>query len=71
MNADELKARIDEASKQRAAIQSQIDTLNKERQAFVDAEIKKQSAGGEKTLDEVMVETTRSQAAALGYQFGK
>lgn len=71
LKPEELKARIDEASKKRAEIQSQIDALNKERLAFVEAEQKKQAKAGEKTLDEVMVETTRNQAAALGYTFGK
>ncbi len=71
LKPEELKARIDEASKKRAEIQSQIDALNKERLAFVEAEQKKQAAAGEKTLDEVMVETTRNQAAAVGYTFGK
>ena len=32
---------------------------------------KKQAAAGVKTLDEAMVETTRSQASALGYKFEK
>ena len=71
LKADELKARIEQASKQRAAIQSQIATLNKEREAFVAEELKKQAGAGAKTLDEVMAETTRSQASALGYTFGK
>ena len=71
LKADELKARIEEAAKQRAAIQSQIATLNKEREAYVAEELKKQAANGAKTLDEVMVETTRSQASTLGYTFGK
>lgn len=71
LKPEELKARIDEASKKRAEIQSRIDALNKERLAFVEAEQKKQAKAGEKTLDEVMVETTRNQAAALGYTFGK
>lgn len=71
LKADELKARIDEASRQRAAIQSQIAALNKERETFVAEELKKQAGGGAKTLDEVMVETTRNQASALGYTFGK
>jgi len=71
LKADELKARIDAAAKQRVAIQSRIDALNKERETFVAEELKKQAASAGKTLDEVMVETTRSQASALGYQFGK
>lgn len=71
LKADELKARIEQASKQRAAIQSQIATLNKEREAFVAEELRKQAGAGARTLDEVMAETTRSQASALGYTFGK
>lgn len=71
LNAEELKSRIEEASRQRAAIQSQINALNKEREAYIAAEQAKQAAAGTKTLDQVMVETTRSQAAALGYKFGE
>jgi hypothetical protein len=71
LSVDELKARVQEAATRRVAIQSEIDTLNKERTAFVDAERAKQASGAGKTLDEVMVETTRSQAAALGYHFKK
>jgi hypothetical protein len=71
LDAKELNARIEEAARQRAAIQSEIAALNKEREAFVAAEMKKQTEQGSKTLDEVMVETTRTQAAALGYSFGK
>jgi hypothetical protein len=70
LKAEELKARIEEAAKQRAAIQAEIATLNKEREAFVAAEMKKQAEQGSKTLDQVLVETTRTQAAALGYSFG-
>lgn len=71
LSAAEIKTRIDEAAKQRVLIQRQIDTLNQERQAFVDAEMKKQPAAAEKTLDQVMVETTRNQAIALGYTFAE
>jgi hypothetical protein len=71
LKVDELKTRIDEAAKQRALIQSRIATLNREREAFVAEELRKQAASGAKTLDEVMVETTRGQASALGYTFGK
>ena len=70
LDAKELNVRIEEAAKQRAAIQSEIATLNKERVAFVTAEMKKQAEQGPKTLDQVLVETTRTQAAALGYSFG-
>ncbi len=71
LKADELKNRIEEATKQRAEIQNQIAELNREREVYVAEEQKKQATAGGKTLDEVLVETTRSQAAALGYTFGK
>jgi hypothetical protein len=62
---------IEKAAKNRAAIQSQILELNKQREAHVAAELKKQATEGSQTLDEALVETTRSQASALGYSFGK
>lgn len=61
---------IQRAARSRADIQSQIMDLNKQREAHVAAELEKQ-AGGSKTLDEAIVETTRSQASALGYSFKK
>jgi len=64
-------AYIETAAKDRAAIQARITELNVQREAYVAAELKKQAAAGTQTLDEVMVETTRMQASALGYQFGK
>jgi hypothetical protein len=62
------QARIEAAAEARR-IQSQIQQLNKEREAFVAAEMKKQAENGGKTLDQALVETTRSQATALGYEF--
>ena len=62
---------IESAAKNRAAIQSQIMELNKQREAHIAAELKKQAASGSQTLDEALVETTRAQASALGYKFGK
>ncbi len=71
LKPEEIKAKIDEATKQRAAIQTEIAALHQQREAYVADQLKKQSAAGDKTLDEVMVETTRGQASALGYTFGK
>jgi hypothetical protein len=68
---EERAAVIDKAARSRAAIQSQILELNKQREAHVAAELKKQANAGAQTLDEALVETTRSQASALGYTFGK
>jgi len=70
LTPDALKARIDEAAKKRAELQQEIGELNRARTAFLEAERKKQATDtGAKTLDEVMVETTRAQASKLGYQF--
>jgi von Willebrand factor type A domain len=69
LDADELKQRVEEASKQRSALQSEIATLNKEREAFIAVEQNKQAKAGEKTLDQAIVETARQQASSLGYGF--
>lgn len=72
MKPEERAAYIAKMDKERAALKEQIVTLNKEREAFVADEMKKQAAAkGEKSLDEAIVEATREQAKNLGYSFGK
>jgi len=71
LSKGELKQRVDAAAKKRAEIQAEIAQLNEQRKTYVEAERKKQADQGEKTLDQVMVETTREQASALGYTFKK
>ncbi len=68
---EDRAAFVEKAAKDRAAIQSKIIELNKQREAFVAEELKKQADTGAKTLDEALVETTREQASTLGYTFGK
>jgi hypothetical protein len=63
------KAFIEEKAKERAAIQEEIQNLNKEREAHLVAEMKKNAEGGAVTLDKAMIEATRKQAAKLGYEF--
>lgn len=65
----ERKAFIEKRAQERAAIQEEIQTLNKGREAHVAAEMKKNAEGGEKTLDQAMIEATRKQASKLGYKF--
>lgn len=65
----ERKAFIEKRARERAAIQEEIQTLNKGREAHVTAEMKKNAEGGEKTLDQAMIEATRKQASKLGYKF--
>lgn len=69
--ADDLKQRIDAAAARRTEIQKEIRELNQQREAHVAAELAKQAKDGAKTLDEALVETTRNQAAKLGYKFEK
>jgi hypothetical protein len=71
LSPEVLQVRIAEAAKKRASIQARIDALNKEREAFVADELKKRATAPGQTLDEVIVETVRNQAIALGYQFEK
>jgi len=71
MKPEDRAAYIEKTAKDRAAIQEKIVTLNREREAYVAEEMKKQAAKGDKTLDEALVETTREQASARGYTFTK
>lgn len=71
MKPEERTAFVEEATKQRGAIQKKISDLSKQREEFITKERTKQAKTGEKTLDEAMVETTREQAARVGYVFGK
>ncbi|RYD20598.1 MAG: VWA domain-containing protein [Verrucomicrobiaceae bacterium] len=70
LKPEERAAYVEKAARDRAAIQTEILELNKQREAHVAAELKKQATAGAQTLDEALVETTRSQATALGYTFG-
>jgi len=70
MKPEERTAFVEEATKQRASIQKKIADLGAQRDGFIAKERAKQAKAGEKTLDEAMVETTREQAARVGYVFG-
>lgn len=62
---------IEKAAAKRTEIQNEIKGLNKEREAHVAAELKKNAVAGEQTLDQAMIEITRKQASARGYEFEK
>jgi hypothetical protein len=63
------KAFIEKAAAERAGIQEEIKVLNKAREDFIAGKLKENAEGGAKTLDQAMIEATRKQAAALGYEF--
>ncbi len=71
LKPEDRAAFIEKAAKSRAGIQSKITELNREREAYVAEEMKKQANTGTQTLDEALVEATRTQASALGYSFKK
>ncbi len=68
---EDRAAHIEEAAKERDALQAKIVALNKEREAVVAAEVAKQPSTGGQTLDQALAAAAREQAAALGYSFGK
>ena len=60
MNAQQRKNYVDEKAKERAAIQSEIQTLNKKRQEYIIANTPKESEEG--SLDAAMLRAIRAQA---------
>lgn len=67
LTPEELKAHVEKQAAERKAIQEKISTLNKEREAYVTAELKKKGEG--ETLDVAMVKAIRSQAQKQQFVF--
>lgn len=65
------QARVDDATKQREATQKRILDLNKEREAFLAAERKKQVEEGKETLDTAILKAVRDQAARASIRFDR
>jgi hypothetical protein len=65
------QAKVDEAAKQRGAIQAKILDLNTKREQFLAAERKKQAAAGAKedSLDRVIIKAVREQAVQHHFTF--
>jgi hypothetical protein len=63
------QAQVDDAGKQREAIQKRILDLNKAREAFLVAERKKQAEEGKETLDSAILKAVRAQAARANIRF--
>ncbi|MEM7101765.1 MAG: vWA domain-containing protein [Bacteroidota bacterium] len=67
MSAEERKAYVEEKAEERSKIQDEINELDKKRKAFISEERK---TNAEKlTLDNVMLETVRSQAKEKNFKF--
>lgn len=71
LNEEERQAYVADKQKDRTEIQGKIQKLNLERTAYVTAERNKQGESVENTLDQVVVQTVREQAAKKGYTFDK
>lgn len=67
LSSEELKAHVDKQAAERKALQEKIQSLNKEREAFVAAEMKKQGEGT--GLDTAMIKAIRTQAAKQQFNF--
>jgi hypothetical protein len=63
------KAKVEEASNQRASIQKKINDLNAERLRYLAEEQKKQQAPQEKTLEQAVVKAIRDQAGRSKFTF--
>lgn len=64
-SAEELEAKVKEKMEQRAAIQKNIQELNKQRKAFI-AE-KQKAAGGNESLEQSIINSVQKQAKKRGY----
>jgi len=71
MTQQERVAHVAKMAKQRVEVQGRIQALNKQREEFVAAKHREAASGKGETLDEAVVNTVRTQAAAKGYRFEK
>lgn len=69
MTLEEREAYIAEQGKKRQEIQAQIQTINVQRQAYIDAEMKKHSLDESNSFDAAIRSAIREQAGQKGFQF--
>lgn len=67
LSSEELKAHVEKQTAERKNIQEKIQSLNKEREAYVSAELKKKGEGN--GLDVAMVKAIRTQAQKQQFTF--
>ena len=68
LSIEQLQAHVAAKQTQRAALQQQATELGKQRDAFVAAELAKQTAAGEKRFEQAVLESVREQAKARGFE---
>jgi hypothetical protein len=69
MTLEQRRAFIAQNDAKRIEIQAKVADLNSKRQQVVDAELKKMTAGSDKSFDLAIRKAIRAQAAAKGFQF--
>jgi hypothetical protein len=69
MTAEQRAAYVDEMGRRRAEIKQQIETVSKQREAFVQQEMQRQALDGSKGLDDVIRRAVREQAQQKGLNF--
>ena len=69
MTVEQRQAYIAETEKKRADFQAKVADLTKQRQQYVDEEMKKHNASGDKSFDMAMRKAIREQAASKGFKF--
>ena len=71
MTLQEREVYIKSQAAKRAELTAKIQKLSAERKAYVATERKKLAESGQKTLDEVIINSVNEQAAAKGFQFSE
>jgi hypothetical protein len=69
MNAKERADYVAEKRKARTEIQQRITTLSREREAYVQSELKKQTKGSTQTMDEALIDSAKGQAKRAAFTF--
>lgn len=69
MDLVQRQAHVEKMGGERAKLQEEVNRLAAQRQAFVQAEMKKQSLDASKSFDQAFRAAVRSQAQAKGYRF--
>lgn len=69
LSKSERRASLEKATKEREEIQKRILDLNKQREAFLAAEMKKHAEAGKETLDTVILKAVREQAGRANIKF--
>jgi hypothetical protein len=69
MDAQQREAYVAEKERERAEIQAQIAKLSKERDEYVQRELKRRAQDATRTLDDALIESAKAQAEKAAYTF--